>query len=406
MGCHPLRPASPDHLDFADLAQLAEADTFRFANRVSGWVDVEDGRVVDAGWGQDSEGLMGGSSLRVGPWETRVAAVAFPDRRQPVERSEQRARFVQTTGGRAGMPAPRRVSHPPFVQVVSPTVWTTFALEIDAAGSAKVELVGASSFPRHWVFGPDGALAAKSALTDVEHWYRGEFGTHSPWGEEDSPALVAEVESALERQMSATIMQGARPEVRQLRPGDLLTEQGEEGGPLFLILDGMLSVEKDGETVGEVGPGAVVGERAYLEEGMRTATMRARTPVRVAVAEPELIDRPALEQLCSWRTRRGVIGGHLPGVSNWSTGAWSSVRTSASAMKSTSSSPVSTLRSRSSKAAGGDDLVGRDRVIAPHHEEIAPAAEALGERQHRHVVEDGCEGGGLGSGGRPSPNRR
>jgi hypothetical protein len=203
------------------------------------------------------------------------------------------------------MPAPRRVTHPPFVQVVSPTVWTTFALEIDAAGLAKAELLGASSFPRHWVFGPDGALAAKSALTDVEHWYHGEFGTHSPWGDEDSPALVAEVETALERQMSATIMQGARPEVRQLRPGDLLTEQGEEGGPLFLILDGMLSVEKDGETVGEVGPGAVVGEQAYLEEGKRTATMRARTPVRVAVAQPELIDRPALEQLCSWRRDGG-----------------------------------------------------------------------------------------------------
>ena len=295
----------PDRLEFGDLERMAEADTFRFANRVSGWVDVEDGRVVGAGWGQDSEGLMGGSSLRVGPWETRVAAVAFPDRRQPVDRSEQRARFVQTTGGRAGMPAPRRVSHPPFVQVVSPTVWTTFALEIDATGSAKAELLGASSFPRHWVFGPDGALAAKSALTDVQHWYHGEFGTHSPWGDEDSPALVAEVETALERQMSATIMQGARPEVRQLRPGDLLTEQGEEGGPLFLILDGMLSVEKDGETVGEVGPGAVVGEQAYLEEGRRTATMRARTPVRVAVAQPDLIDRPALEQLCSWR-RDGV----------------------------------------------------------------------------------------------------
>ena len=294
-----------DTLEFADLERLAEADTFRFANRVSAWVDVEDGRVVDAGWSEDSEGLIGGSTLRVGPWETRVAAVAFPDRRQEVERSERGARFIQTTGGRAGMPAPRRVSHPPFVQVVSPTVWTTLALEIDATGSAKVELVGASSFPRHWVFGTDGSLTAKSALTDVEHWYRGEFGTHSPWGEEDSPALVAEVETALERQMSATIMQGARPEVRQLRPGDLLTEQGEDGGSLFLILDGMLTVEKDGETVGEVGPGAVVGEQAYLEEGKRTATMRARTPVRVAVAEPESIDRPALEELCSWR-RDGV----------------------------------------------------------------------------------------------------
>ena len=40
----------------------------------------------------------------------------------------------------------------------------------------------------------------------------------------------------------------------------------------------------------ELGPGAVVGERAILEEGLRTSTVRATTPLRVAVARRAAID--------------------------------------------------------------------------------------------------------------------
>ena len=45
----------------------------------------------------------------------------------------------------------------------------------------------------------------------------------------------------------------------------MLTEQGAVDGELFLLLDGVLVVEVDGAEVAEVGPGAVVGERALLE---------------------------------------------------------------------------------------------------------------------------------------------
>jgi CRP-like cAMP-binding protein len=48
---------------------------------------------------------------------------------------------------------------------------------------------------------------------------------------------------------------------------------GEEGRELFLILDGTVDVEVDGDVVAEIGPGAVVGERAPLEGGKRTATV-------------------------------------------------------------------------------------------------------------------------------------
>ena len=42
---------------------------------------------------------------------------------------------------------------------------------------------------------------AKSGLIDFKSWAKDAFGKYSPWGDEDSPALMAEVESSLERQL-------------------------------------------------------------------------------------------------------------------------------------------------------------------------------------------------------------
>ncbi|MGH3110220.1 MAG: cyclic nucleotide-binding domain-containing protein, partial [Gaiellaceae bacterium] len=75
---------------------------------------------------------------------------------------------------------------------------------------------------------------------------------------------------------------------------------------LYLLLDGVLVAEVDGDEVAEIGPGAIVGERAFLERGKRTATLSARTPCRVAVIPAELIDRQELEDLAA--SRHGEIG--------------------------------------------------------------------------------------------------
>ena len=56
-------------------------------------------------------------------------------------------RFVQTTGGRTGVPAPRRVRRKPFIQWQAPLVWTTLSLTIYADGRAEGTMVGASRFP-------------------------------------------------------------------------------------------------------------------------------------------------------------------------------------------------------------------------------------------------------------------
>ena len=72
---------------------------------------------------------------------------------------------------------------------------------------------------------------------------------------------------------------------------------------MYLILDGIFVVEVDDEEVAEIGPGAVVGERAALESGKRTATLWARTPGRVAAVPHGALDLQDLGGLAATRHR-------------------------------------------------------------------------------------------------------
>jgi len=285
----------PDVID--DLEALRQADRFRFGNELRAWIEVDDGgRIV--GWGHAGRGHIGSTTVQLGPTALDFPAVAFPDLQPRPEVSEHAVRFVQTSGGRTGAPAPRRVRRPPFVQLVAPLAWSTLALTIHTDGTSEWELSGASPFPRHWIYDHTGTLVAKTGMIDFEEWYRTAFGKHTPWGEEDSPALVTVAETAFERELSLRIMQGgSKPLVRTLEQGAKLVEQGAAGDALFLLLDGVLSVEVDGRLVAELGPGAVVGERAVLEGGTRTATLRAVTPAKVATAAADQIDLDALRRL-------------------------------------------------------------------------------------------------------------
>lgn len=294
MGVAHYDPPPPDVLD--DLDALRKADRFRFANQLRAWIEVEDGRVV--AWGQTGAGHIGSTTVQMGPKAVVFQAVAFPDLQPEPEVSEAAVRFVQTAGGRTGVPAPRTVRRPPFVQVAAPLAWATLALTIRADGSSDWEVPGASPFPRHWIYDHTGALAAKTGMIDFEGWYRTAFGRHTPWGDEDSPALVTVAETALERELSAKIMQaGARAKILNLAAGETLVNQGDPGDSLFLLLDGVLDVEVDGAKLAEVGPGAILGERAVLEGGRRTATLRAVTPVKVARASADQIDAAALAEV-------------------------------------------------------------------------------------------------------------
>ncbi len=271
----------PDQL--VDLEELRKTDRFREANELRAYVEVEDGRIV--GHGYLGQGHIGATTVRLGPAAIRFPAVQMPDIQHAPEVGPTTVRFVQTIGGRMGIPTPRPVARKPFVQFWPSLAWTTLELTIDLDGSATYGLLGASPFPRHWVYDNDGLLVQKSGLVDFNTWFNESYGDQTPWGTYDSPAVVSAVESALERQLSSAIMGGAsKPEIRMLDAGEVLTTQGEAATDVYLILDGMLAVEVDGEPVAEIGPGAVVGERAAIEGGIRTATLRAATKARVAKA--------------------------------------------------------------------------------------------------------------------------
>jgi Cyclic nucleotide-binding domain len=286
-----------------DLEEMKRDDRFRYANRLTGWIEVDDGRITACGYIDGS--VMGATSIRLGTKDlARFQAVEFQELRAEPDIDGHSAHFTQTFGGHVALPAPRHVNRPPFVKLQAPTVWTTLELTLHTDGHADWHFAGASPFPRHWVYDNDGKLAAKAGLSNFKEWWRHSFGKHTPWGELDSPTYVTTVETALERELSGQIMQGGqKPELRTIKEGHLLMEQGQLGAELFLLLDGVLALEVDGEVVGEVGPGAILGERAIIEpEGRRTATLRALTKSRVAVADVSQIDPDKLRELRDGRT--------------------------------------------------------------------------------------------------------
>jgi hypothetical protein len=296
----------PGELDSVE--ELRQADRFRFANVLRAWIDVnESGQITGAGYG--GGGLMGSTTIRLGGLRYRFQAVQLPDLQRDPESTDGSVRFAQTVGGRTGLPAPRRVRRKPYVQWQAPLVWTTLALTLHADGRAEFAMTGASTFPRHWVYDDRGQLSHKSGLTDFRDWYGKSFGLHSPWGDEDSAALVTAVETALERSLSVQLMHGgAKPRIERLPAGSTVVRQGDQGTDIYLVLDGVIRVERDGEQLAEYGPGALLGERAHLEGGIRTSTLVAVTACRLAAVDASQLDRTALEELSGGHRREDAGG--------------------------------------------------------------------------------------------------
>ena len=279
-----------------DLDELRRADRFRFANHLSAWITVRDGLVV--GHGQGGGGMIGSTTLRLGKRAHTFEACALPDLHPKPKVSATEVTFFQTCGGRTGVPAPRRVRRAPFVQITAPLAWTSLSLTLRADGSTSHAVVGASPFPRHWIYDGDGKLSDKSGTIDFTAWYRRAFGKHSPWGDTDSPALTSKVESALERQLSVTVMKaGVKPKIKKVKAGAVIAREGAEEQDLFLVLDGVVRAEVNGQRLAEYGPGSLHGERAVLEGGRRTATITAVTACKLAMADASVVDVGALRRL-------------------------------------------------------------------------------------------------------------
>lgn len=292
---HPL----PEFLD--DLDEWHRKDLFRECNELKGWIEVEDEKIV--AHGQAGGGRIGVTRLKVGPKSVTVKAKSMPDIRPDPIVTYDYVRFTQTCGGRTGVPAPRPVSRKPFFQIDSAVAWTTLTLTIHKDGHSEYDLIGASAFPRHWVYDQNGNLVKQTGLTDFTSWIDDAFGERTPWGSYDSPPMVKGVESSLERELAAMVLHSTKPKGRDIAQGQMLIEQGQPGDEILFVLDGLFAVEVDGQEVAEVGPGAIIGERALLEDGKRTATIRALTSCRVASLPRRYADDRELAEIARGHRR-------------------------------------------------------------------------------------------------------
>jgi CRP/FNR family transcriptional regulator, cyclic AMP receptor protein len=82
----------------------------------------------------------------------------------------------------------------------------------------------------------------------------------------------------------------------EVEAGKVLAREGDIGQEFFVIVDGEVSVTKDGQEINRLGPGDFFGEIALIwDSPRRTATVTAATPVRFFVltrqAFRSLVDR-------------------------------------------------------------------------------------------------------------------
>ena len=69
----------------------------------------------------------------------------------------------------------------------------------------------------------------------------------------------------------------------EVGPGRHLTVEGDSGHEFMIVLEGTAAVTAGGRRVATLNPGDFFGEIALLDNGPRTATVTAETPMLLAV---------------------------------------------------------------------------------------------------------------------------
>jgi CRP-like cAMP-binding protein/Zn-dependent protease len=99
----------------------------------------------------------------------------------------------------------------------------------------------------------------------------------------------------------------AHGEWRTVAPGETIIEQGEVGDAFYVVGSGQVEIVKDGRPVTVMGAGAHFGEIALLADVPRTASVVARTPVRVF-----RLDREGFDGVVAGAFRRGTLDPSAP----------------------------------------------------------------------------------------------
>ena len=98
----------------------------------------------------------------------------------------------------------------------------------------------------------------------------------------------------------------------QVSAGRKLTEEGSGAYELFIIAEGTAEVRVGDKVVGETSVGELIGEIGVLQRTTRTATVTAKTPMRLLVLSPQelkwLFDDPKLAARVKQNLDRHLAG--------------------------------------------------------------------------------------------------
>ena len=96
---------------------------------------------------------------------------------------------------------------------------------------------------------------------------------------------------------------------RKLHMGEMLTTQGSPGDDLYIVTEGFLEVligdsgQSPSRVVVNLGPGQIVGEMSLIDQGPRSATVRAIEESTVV----QVIQREEFERLCQSNYHIGYV---------------------------------------------------------------------------------------------------
>lgn len=125
----------------------------------------------------------------------------------------------------------------------------------------------------------------------------------------DVPQLLEDVDlfaglSNEELQKVAEICQ-----VQHYKGGEVLAAEGQRGDNMFVITEGFVEVllenhpDRQTKVIINLGPGQVIGEMALLDQGPRSATVRAISDPTIVQA----INRDDFEALCNENSHIGYV---------------------------------------------------------------------------------------------------
>lgn len=76
----------------------------------------------------------------------------------------------------------------------------------------------------------------------------------------------------------------------KVEPGKVLVREGQLGHEFFLVVDGRVRVEQEGNVIGHLGAGEYFGEMALLEGHTRTASVVAESDTSLLIIHSTAFD--------------------------------------------------------------------------------------------------------------------